>query len=539
MRILDHRGADRFSGSGKKRKCVGRYARVEQELRRAEREQRRLLRGLGKHGVACGKCGRDLAGVDRQRKIPRTDAHENAASVKRELVGFPGGGWKRQGLGEMLARKMRVIAAEIRGFANFADRIGARFSSFAREQDDKLVQVALDEIGRTVEHRGPRRPARRVPRRLRCGCAGKGCLDLRLVGIDNRADHALQIRGIDDFTRKAFHARAADQRCRRPFPGGVRRESIVQRCHRLLVREAHAARVDALRNKQVARKRQHGIRRSAACTHARHGIGDDVVDRNRGVRDAVDKRGVGSVFEQPAHQIGKQVLVTAHWRIDPAGDAELFRRDDRLVHRIAHPVQPLEFEFGLRQRNLVCTLDNRRGGVRIVRREHGIERLRARRCSEHAMRAREIRHVGVRLAREHRVIFQTLHLCALDLGIPVRSLDQPHRNPQTDLGVQRGEPVDHCQRAFLVPLDREAQPFPAAQGRIAPNASEDFQGKLEALGFLGVDGHSDLMRPGDLREARQRGDELGEHARPLRDLIARVQRRQLDRNARLREHAGA
>ena len=48
-------------------------------------------------------------------------------------------------------------------------------------------------------------------------------------------------------------------------------------------------------------------------------IGDDVGDRRFVIGEAIDEGGVGAVFEQPAHQVGQQILVAADRRIDAAG----------------------------------------------------------------------------------------------------------------------------------------------------------------------------------------------------------------------------
>ena len=52
--------------------------------------------------------------------------------------------------------------------------------------------------------------------------------------------------------------------------------------------------------------------------------GDEVVQGNRLVCDAVHERGVGAVFQQAAHQVGQQRFVRADRRVDAA--ARAFRR---------------------------------------------------------------------------------------------------------------------------------------------------------------------------------------------------------------------
>ncbi len=165
--------------------------------------------------------------------------------------------------------------------------------------------------------------------------------------------------------------------------------------------------------------------------------------------------------------------------------------------------------------------------VRVVRREHRIDGVSG---VEERPGAGEVRDVGVRLPREHRIAREAEHLRALDLGVPVRALDQPDRDARARCAGERDEPVDDRARTLLVGLDREAQPHPAGQRRIAAQPGEDLERQLEAIGFLRVDGEPDADALRQHSERRHRRDELVENAARLRELVARVQRRELDRD---------
>ena len=98
-----------------------------------------------------------------------------------------------------------------------------------------------------------------------------------------------------------------------------------------------------------------GIRVAGAKSHERaraERIGDEVVDRNLRIADPVDERRVRAVLEQPAHEVGQQVAMTADRRVDAARDV----RDrappsrGRPVERVAHSVQALELEVGHAER---------------------------------------------------------------------------------------------------------------------------------------------------------------------------------------------
>ena len=82
--IRDDRRAD-LACARKKRKRLARHAGLVQDADRFGGDQRRLLGRLGDDRIAGGERRGDLAGEDRQRKIPRADAGDDA-----ERAGEPG-----------------------------------------------------------------------------------------------------------------------------------------------------------------------------------------------------------------------------------------------------------------------------------------------------------------------------------------------------------------------------------------------------------------------------------------------------------------
>ncbi len=453
--------------------------------------------------------------------------------MQRELVRLAGRRRERLRLPEVPARQHRVVAAEIGRFAHFADRVGAVLARFAREQHDELLACPFDQLGRALEHRGARIAAGGVPRRLRVRSVRKRRIDLFLTGIDDRADRATMVGRIDDLPRASLPY--ADRGRRGPARCRSRLECRVQRRHRRLVREAQAARIPTFGSEEVARQRQRGIGHASLRAHTRRRIGDDVRDRHSDVADAIDERRVRAVFEEPPYKVRQQVLMAADRGVDTAGDAQLVGGDNLVVQGLAHAVQALEFERVWREPRLFCPLDDRRGSVRVVGGEHREERAVPAGAAEHALRAGEEGHVGVCFAREHRIGVESQDLRPLDLGVPVRAFDQPHRNTQAAFRGERDQPFDHAQRALLIRLYGESQTLPAGERRVAPEPREDFERELESLRFFRVDGHADAVCLGDLRERGQRRRELGENASVLRVLVSGMQRRELDRNARLGE----
>ena len=266
------------------------------------------------------------------------------------------------------------------------------------------------------------------------------------------------------------------------------------------------------------------MRRAAGLERARDGIGDQVGDRDVRIDDAVDERRVGAVLEQAAHQVGEQRLVRAYRGIDAAGVAPVFLAHDLVEQAFAHAVQALEFEVAARRQRV-------HGGdrERVVAGELRVDRVRGR---QHGLGARQVRDVGVDLAREDRIPGEPVDLRALDLGIPIGALDQAHHEAALAAAAQVDQPVDDRAGALLVALHDEAQAVPAGERGIAGEQLEYVERQVETVRFLRVDVEADVVAPRKQREPRDGRHEFVQCARALRPRIARVQRRQLDRDAR-------
>jgi hypothetical protein len=72
------------------------------------------------------------------------------------------------------------------------------------------------------------------------------------------------------------------------------------------------------------------------------GISHDVQYRHLLVHEAVHEGGVRAILEQTAHQVGEQVFVHAHRRIDAHGRKALDLALGLRIEESAHAVQSLE-----------------------------------------------------------------------------------------------------------------------------------------------------------------------------------------------------
>ena len=187
-----------------------------------------------------------------------------------------------------------------------------------------------------------------------------------------------------------------------------------------------------------------------------HRIGHHLFGGQARIDDAIDERGIGAVLEQTPHEIGQQVFVRAHRGVHAAGKPSPGPAHHAVVQLRAHAVQTLEFEsVGVAAEDFRDVRD----GVRVVRGELWIDAFAG---ALQQPRTGEIGHVGVGLAREHRVTRESALLRALDLAVPVRALDQAQRDAPVGLAQALHQPLDGGVSALLVGLHREPEARVAA-----------------------------------------------------------------------------
>jgi hypothetical protein len=329
----------------------------------------------------------------------------------------------------------RVVAQEVDCLPDLADRVGGGLAGFADREADQRRHLLLQALGGALERRGTVGRRHRLPgRRGALGSIERG-RDVGGARFDDRTDHGAPVGRVAHRLRSAtVTGMPGDQRNGAP----CRRRAVLQRAAErfedVLVRQVEAARVAPHAAVQLGRphdRRMRRTERSALLSDPARGldrIGDQLVDVDVRVGDAVDERRVGAVLQQAADEVCEQRLVGADRRIDAARPAEPAvgaRRDDVGVQRLAHSVQALEL---VQSAVRVDPRQRRDGGqrVRVVGRELRVDRIRR---GEQLAGAGEIRDVGVALAREDRVVVEAVDLRALDLAVPVRAFDEPDHQP--------------------------------------------------------------------------------------------------------------
>ncbi len=198
----------------------------------------------------------------------------------------------------------------------------------------------------------------------------------------------------------------------------------------------------------------------------------------------------------------------------------LFRR---LIERIAHAMQALMLDAGVTSHQ-----PHRRQCVGVVGGELGMEMRRGR---DQCPGADQIGQVGGRLGGENRIAGAARHLGALDLAVPIGTLDQPHHQAAAAFARQLFQCHDHARAAFLIGLHRQPQPAPRSQGRLARQPPSSFSDSTSRSASSAS--RQKLMSAAAASRASRstRGYSSSPYPLFLHRLIAWRQGRQLDRNA--------
>ena len=364
-------------------------------------DQRRLLGGLGEHGVARGQRGGELAREDRQGEVPRAYADEHAAPVQLQSVVLADGAGEGGRSGEQALGGLGVVAQEVDRLAHLADGVTPALAGLAHGKRAKAVAFRLQGVRHAAQDLGAAGPAQGVPPRLRLAGEAEGVVHVggrRLVGA---ADRQRAIGRIGHRLRRRRRARlAADQR-RGDDPLAVeRRKGVEQGVPLLRHGQVAASGITAppLRRGAIEIER----RRDARMAVGGGGEGGDGIAHHRLGRHAVVQKGVhearvGPVLQQAPHEVGQEVLVPSHGCIGAQAERPVFGLRPR-VERLAHAVQALELH---RDAGGVGDPLHGRERLGVVR---GELRIEVRRGGDHRLRADEVVHVGGGLGGPDRVV---------------------------------------------------------------------------------------------------------------------------------------
>ena len=395
---------------------------------------------------------------------------------------------------EQLAALGGVVAAEIGSFANFRDGIIQRLAAFPLQQRDEVRPALFQQIRRALQNSCP----------MICRCAAP-----REKAVTRRGNGTVDISwriGVHGSNGGAFGCNLGDE--------------VVER-HALA--EFDAVRIDPLRQ-HVARQGDFGMRGIFSGANDFRWPPQQIIDGHAGVGGHRHERGVGAILQQAAHQIGEQVAMAPDRRVGAAGEGRAIF-GETCIERLAHAMQALEFV------SLVVAgqFEKGRHGEGVV---GGELRKETRPQRQQFLRTGDVVQIGHRLAGEYRIAVEPAFLRALDFCVPIRALYEAHHHPPVQSPRQLVDVVDHRIGALLIGLNGEAETVPAGERAICKHRGDHVERQFQPIGFLGIDGEVEIMPPGARGEVDDARHQFHHHPLPAHRLVARMQRRQLDGNAR-------
>ncbi len=192
------------------------------------------------------------------------------------------------------------------------------------------------QVGRPLVHR------RGLPARVGALGAGQRGLQVLFIGVQHLADGAPMVCRIVHGAGRTPLVLPVHDGCGPPALSGAGPQGLGQAAQRGLVREVQPLGVAPPGGIEVRWQGDARVGFVLEATQADDGVGDDALDGHRGVRDAVDERGVGAVLQQAAHQVGQQLPMPAAGGID---STRCGWTQDLTVQGLAHAVQALELQI--------------------------------------------------------------------------------------------------------------------------------------------------------------------------------------------------
>ena len=479
-----------------------RHPGLMQQLRGAMGDQAGGFRRFCQYAIPRRQRRRNLPRENRQGEVPRRNAGKHTTRGRIQT-----------------GRLSCVIAQEIHRLAQFGNRIFRGLACLAGQQGEQFAKMRLVQVCGTVQRRRTIRnrhiPCPRIGHRLRrMGGCRFGHLPHRIArqrGVDNRPHRAI---------------RSGADRQRRSLP-----LVVVERGARIL----DIGQITAVVQIPALRIAPFGPEQLRRCRHTTHGRARQTVQRRewighhgfRGdilVHDLIHKGRIRPVFQQPPHQIGQQIPMRPHRRINPA--AGLIVLLHQIMQQFAHAMQALEL-IGL-PRQPPCHFQNCGHCMRVMGRKLRINPVRH---PQQLLRTAQIGHIGRLLAGINRKTAQPFDLCAFDFRVPIGPLDQPHHDFAIQALRQPMQPIQHERRTFAIGLHHHAEPVPTGQPIIRQNGLNHVQRQVQPVRLFRVDvqPHACLFRrQGQFQ--RRRGQFAHDTIR-LPHLVPGMQRGQFDGNA--------
>ena len=483
--VINQNRADAFALTRQQLQHALRNAGFQQNAHRLCGDQRGLLCRFGQNAVACRKRSGNLAGEDGQREVPRADTHHRAQRTVAVI-------------GEIIAHLTGVVMQEVDCFAHFGDGVVKGFARFAHQNAQQALQLAFHQFGGALKNGGAL--GRRGGKPDWTGGSGgvERPADFTFGGFTHITDHVARLGRVNDRLLHALIQLGVNNRLCAPGLSSAGQQCAGQRRQTLFVRQVQAAGVDALGAIEFTRQRNAWVRQSKLTLAGGQGfnrgdrIGNQFVERQGGIGDTVNERGVSAVFQQATYQIRQQRFMGADRCIDATWTVQLtvgHFTHHLFVQRFAHAVQALELILA---RIIVVArqMINRAQGMGVMGRELRINQVRHR---QQFAGAGQVGNVGVDLAGVNRIAFQPVHLGAFDFAVPVGAFHQTDHQATAAALCHVDDCIDGERAAFLIGLDHKADTVPTGQLRFEAQLFQQVERDFQAIGFFSVDIDTDVV----------------------------------------------
>ena len=311
----------------------------------------------------------------------------------------------------------RIISAEINCLSYFGKRIGDSLARLLNRNGHQPATVFLQQIGQAIKAIGTD---------IYWGSRPSG------IGCERRSHRICRIKAriVVQFQRD------------RDFGSGcLQYGRIVQ---------IDTAAIHALWLKQVSRRGNRGMTRSAHRHDLFNWVSQQFVFTDRLIGQLMDKAAVRTIFQQTAYEIGQQITVATDGRIRTAMIAILAHQT--FEQALTHAVQALKFKIALFAR----PLKNRRDCQRIVRCKCRTDIARG----EHIFGTGEIGYICCRLSRKQRKVRQPSLLRMFDFAIPIGALHQTNLHDARRIAAQCVSPSKNGAGTLGISLNSHTKSFP-------------------------------------------------------------------------------
>ena len=212
--------------------------------------------------------------------------------------------------------------------------------------------------------------------------------------------------------------------------------------------------------------------RNGHITHHINRINNKFINRYRLVGNAIDKRRIGTVFQQPPYQISKQSFMCSDRCIKACRTLHFIFAYNLVIKWFAHAVEALELELFdsvfIRPRQMIDRCHSL-GIMRCKLRENGIG------SRKKFSGIGNIGNICINFTCVNWKTLKSVNLRAFDFSIPIGTFDKAHHQTMVTAAGKINEIIKHKGAATTISLHNKADTVPPVKIRIETKAIHDIK----------------------------------------------------------------